>query len=60
MDIELDPAHIEDAATTVDPAFQSSPPFVSDLLDAALGRNVLVKIETVNPLGSFKGRGRRD
>lgn len=54
-DVEL--GKIEDAARTIDSAFRDSPQFVSEQLCAALGRNVLVKIETVNPLGSFKGRG---
>lgn len=57
MDIDLDLARIEEASRVVDPAFRDSPQFVSELLCAALGRNVLVKIETANPLGSFKGRG---
>jgi threonine dehydratase len=55
MDIDLDLARIEEASRVVDPAFRDSPQFVSELLCAALGRNVLVKIETANPLGSFKG-----
>jgi threonine dehydratase len=57
MDVDLDLARIEEAARTVDPVFRDSPQFVSERLCAALGRNVLVKIETANPLGSFKGRG---
>jgi threonine dehydratase len=56
-DRDLDLARIEEAARIVDPVFRESPQFVSDELCAALGRNVLVKIETANPVGSFKGRG---
>ncbi len=57
MDIDLDLARIEEATRAVDRIFRDSPQFVSDQLCDALGRNVLVKIETANPLGSFKGRG---
>jgi threonine dehydratase len=37
--------------------FLQTPQFVSDDLSAALGREVVVKNETVTPIGSFKGRG---
>ena len=57
MDIDLDLTRIEEAARIVDPVFRDSPQFVCEQLCAVLGRNVLVKIETANPLGSFKGRG---
>jgi len=55
QDLNLD--RIEEAARSADPAFRDSPQFVSEELCAALGRTVLVKIETLNPVGSFKGRG---
>jgi threonine dehydratase len=57
MDSDLDLAAIQEAARIVDPVFRDSPQFVCEQLCAALGRTVLVKIETANPLGSFKGRG---
>jgi threonine dehydratase len=57
MDTDLDLTRIEEAARIVDPVFRDSPQFVCEQLCAVLGRNVLVKIETANPLGSFKGRG---
>ncbi len=57
MDADLDLARIEEAARIVDPVFRDSPQFVSEQLCAALGRDVLVKVETANPVGSFKGRG---
>jgi threonine dehydratase len=53
----LDLTRIEEAGRTIDPVFAGSPQFVSEQVGAALGRNVLIKVETVNPLGSFKGRG---
>lgn len=57
MDTDLELARIEEATRVVDPAFRDSPQFASEQLSSALGRDVLVKIETLNPLGSFKGRG---
>ncbi|WP_367132858.1 threonine/serine dehydratase [Saccharothrix sp. HUAS TT1] len=55
MDIDLD--NIARAAEIVDPVFRGTPQYVDEQLCAALGRRVLVKVETVNPLRSFKGRG---
>jgi threonine dehydratase len=55
MDLSL--ANIERAATTIDPVFRNSPQFVDDQLSAALGRRTIVKVETANPIRSFKGRG---
>jgi threonine dehydratase len=55
LDISL--AGIEKATKTIDPVFTNTPQFVDDQLSAALGRHVLVKVETANPVRSFKGRG---
>ncbi len=41
----------------IDPAFIHSPQYVHEGLSARLGVPVIVKIETVNPIRSFKGRG---
>lgn len=38
-------------------AFRDSPQFVSEPLSEAAGIPVVVKLETANPIGSFKGRG---
>jgi threonine dehydratase len=54
---DLEPAPIRAAHETIDPAFISSPQFVHDGLSARLGVPVIVKVETVNPIRSFKGRG---
>jgi len=54
---DLNLESIEKAARVIDPVFRNSPQFVDDSLSAALGRNLLLKIETVNPVRSFKGRG---
>jgi threonine dehydratase len=55
--VDLSLEGIERAAATIDPVFLDSPQFVDSQLAAALGRDVLVKVETLNPIGSFKGRG---
>jgi len=55
MDLSL--ARIEQAARIIDPVFLRSPQYADQLLDNALGRRVVVKVETANPLRSFKGRG---
>jgi threonine dehydratase len=57
MDVDLSIARIEDAARRIDPTFLRSPQYSDDQLNAALGKTVVVKVETANPLRSFKGRG---
>jgi threonine dehydratase len=54
---ELEPAAIRAAHGSIDPAFIGSPQFVHEGLSARLGVPVIVKVETVNPIRSFKGRG---
>ncbi len=48
---------IEHAARIIDPLFLHSPQFVCEPLSDALGVRLVLKIETLNPLRSFKGRG---
>ncbi len=48
---------IERAATSIDPVFLASPQFHAEPLDRLTGARVVVKVETVNPIRSFKGRG---
>jgi threonine dehydratase len=48
---------IEQARAAVDPVFKDTPQFVSEPLGDALGLRLLVKVECVNPIRSFKGRG---
>lgn len=55
MDLSLE--RIEAATGTIDPVFLNSPQFVDERISAELGREVTVKVETLNPIGSFKGRG---
>lgn len=54
---ELEPGAIRAAHGRIDPVFRHSPQFVHDGLSARLGRAVIVKVETVNPIRAFKGRG---
>ncbi len=53
----ITPAAITAARAHIPAALQASPQFVDERLSRRLGRPVIVKVETVNPLGSFKGRG---
>lgn len=53
----ISPANIERAASTIDPVFLHSPQFKSEPLNQQLGCDLTLKIETMNPIRSFKGRG---
>lgn len=55
MDLSLE--RIEEAARVIDPLLLNTPQFSDPTLSEALGREVLVKLENVSPVGSFKGRG---
>jgi threonine dehydratase len=48
---------IREAAETIDPVFRDSPQFIAETLGGQLGMRVLCKVETINPVRSFKGRG---
>ncbi len=54
---ELEPAAIEAARSRIHAAFRDAPQFVHERLSARLGVPVIVKVETINPIRSFKGRG---
>jgi threonine dehydratase len=54
---ELEPEAIRAALGSIDPVYTASPQFVHDGLSSRLGVPVVVKVESVNPIGSFKGRG---
>ncbi len=45
------------AQSSIDPVFQNTPQFECETLGAFLGCRVILKVETVNPIRSFKGRG---
>jgi threonine dehydratase len=57
MTEEISLARIEAAAQLIEPQFRSTPQYVDPQLSRAVGREVMVKVEVANPLGSFKGRG---
>ncbi|MGI9422518.1 MAG: threonine ammonia-lyase [Hyphomicrobiaceae bacterium] len=48
---------IERAATVIDPVFLGSPQVAFGPLNDAVGCNLTLKIETLNPIRCFKGRG---
>jgi threonine dehydratase len=54
---EVSPAAIRAAVERVPAAFRDMPQFVSEPLSQALSRPVVVKAESANPIGCFKGRG---
>ena len=54
---DLEPDAIRAAQARIDPVFRDSPQYVHEGLSARLGVPVIVKVETVNPIRSFKGRG---
>ena len=53
LSIEL----IQAAAGAIDPVFLNSPQFELDPLNDQLGMRLVAKVETLNPIRSFKGRG---
>jgi threonine dehydratase len=55
--IPLSLDNIEEASRVIDPVFLNSPQFISAELSDLLGRRFAVKVETLNPIKSFKGRG---
>lgn len=55
MDISIE--RIAAAAAVIDPVFRATPQFLCGGLSDALGQQVLLKVETLNPIRSFKGRG---
>jgi threonine dehydratase len=54
---ELEPEAIRAAHTTIPVVFTDSPQYVHEGLSAVVGVPVIVKVETANPIRSFKGRG---
>jgi threonine dehydratase len=49
--------NIQHASRTIDPIFLDTPQFPAESLSEALGLELVVKVETLNPIRSFKGRG---
>jgi threonine dehydratase len=50
-------AGIREAVESIDPVFLHTPQYHADSLSRLLGTRILVKVETANPIRSFKGRG---
>jgi threonine dehydratase len=49
--------NIERALGLIDPIFLNTPQYRAEALEPLLGCRLVVKVETVNPIRSFKGRG---
>jgi threonine dehydratase len=49
--------NIEEASRIIDPVFTGSPQFTDPGLNEELGFELACKVETLNPIKSFKGRG---
>jgi threonine dehydratase len=50
-------SRIADAMAVIDPIFLHSPMIRASALNRALGPEIVLKVETLNPIRSFKGRG---
>ena len=57
MQAKISLARISAAPSQIDPVFLNSPVLEDTSLDSSLGCQLVVKVETQNPVGSFKGRG---
>lgn len=57
MTSRLSLSQIAKSARTIDAVFRSSPQFESEPISQLLGSRIVLKIETINPIRSFKGRG---
>ena len=57
VDTSISIDRIEEAIEVIDPVFLHSPQFVCEPLSERLGVTTVLKVECVNPIRSFKGRG---
>jgi threonine dehydratase len=57
MTSRLSLERIVQAQALIDPVFLNSPQYHAESLSVQLGCRLVVKVETVNPIRSFKGRG---
>jgi threonine dehydratase len=57
MNHRLKIENIRDAARVIDPVFLRTPQYYADSLSQLFGTRIMVKVETANPIRSFKGRG---
>ena len=54
---EVSVERIAEAADVVDPVFLNSPQYVNEPISEAVGVTIVLKVECLNPIRSFKGRG---
>ena len=57
MDATISIDRIREAADAIDPVFLHTPQFASEPLSERTGVQTILKVESVNPIRSFKGRG---
>jgi threonine dehydratase len=57
VDEQISIERIAQAYGVIDPAFLDSPQYLSEPLSHSLALDVVLKVETINPIRSFKGRG---
>jgi threonine dehydratase len=57
MQKRLSISNVEKAVHSIDPVFLNSPQFFQEPLGESLACRLLLKVETLNPVRSFKGRG---
>ena len=57
MDASVSVERIRDAAKVIDPVFLHTPQYECEPLSERLGANTMLKVESANPIRSFKGRG---
>jgi len=57
LNTRLDLERIREARLEISPLFRDTPQFQSPTLGELLGCELVIKLETANPVGCFKGRG---
>jgi threonine dehydratase len=57
MDAAIEIGRIREAAEVIDPVFLNTPQYLCEPLNERLGVATVLKVESVNPIRSFKGRG---
>jgi len=57
VDDTISADRIREAANVIDPVFLRTPQFVCEALSDRIGVTTVLKVESINPIRSFKGRG---
>src|SRR5256885_16032574 len=57
VDASISLDRIAEAAEVIDPVFLDTPQFLCEPLSDRFGVAVVLKVECINPIRSFKGRG---